>query len=89
MPVMDGYETMGAIRQLSGCAELPIIAVTGKVVGSERERCLAAGASGYIPKPVDTAELLLALSDWLPGQDHQPQVSVNGTESDGSGLSDN
>ena len=67
MPVMNGYETMTAIRALPEYAELPIIAVTGKVVGGERERCLAAGASDYIPKPVDTAELLAALSQWLPG----------------------
>jgi len=66
MPGMNGYETIAAIRRDPGCADLPIIAVTGKVIGSERERCLAAGASDYIPKPVDTAELLAALSKWLP-----------------------
>jgi CheY-like chemotaxis protein len=66
MPVMDGYEAMTAIRERPGAENLPIIAVTGKVVGGERERCLAAGASDYIPKPVDTAELLTALQDWFP-----------------------
>ena len=66
MPLMDGYETMTAIRHRPELVDLPIIAVTGKVVGGERERCVAAGASGYIPKPVDTAELLTALRDWLP-----------------------
>ena len=66
MPGMDGYETMEAIRRLPRCADLPIIAVTGKVVGGERARCLAAGASDYIPKPVDTAELLGALNQWFP-----------------------
>ena len=66
MPVMDGYQTMAAIRARNQYAELPIIAVTGKVVGTERERCLAAGASDYIPKPVDTASLLNALAAWLP-----------------------
>ena len=66
MPGMNGYETMEAIRMRDHLAELPIIAVTGKVVGGERERCMAAGASGYIPKPVDTAELLDALSEWFP-----------------------
>jgi len=66
MPVMNGYETMTAIRQRPQWAELPIIAVTGKVVGGERERCITAGASDYIPKPVDTAELLAALSEWFP-----------------------
>jgi signal transduction histidine kinase/HAMP domain-containing protein/ActR/RegA family two-component response regulator len=66
MPVMNGYETMTAIRAKPEWAEVPIIAVTGKVVGGERGRCLAAGASDYIPKPVDTAELLAALAEWLP-----------------------
>jgi len=66
MPVMNGYETMTAIRVVPRLAELPIIAVTGKVVGGERERCIAAGASDYIPKPVDTSELLAALTAWFP-----------------------
>ena len=66
MPVMDGYEAIAAIRALPAYADFPIIAVTGKVVGGERERCLAAGASDYIPKPVDTAELMEAVSLWLP-----------------------
>ncbi len=66
MPVMNGYETMAAIRRLPAYAEIPILAVTGKVVGGERERCLAAGASDYIPKPVDTAELMEAVSVWIP-----------------------
>jgi CheY-like chemotaxis protein len=66
MPVMDGYETMTAIRAMPAWTQIPIIAVTGKVVGGERGRCLAAGASDYIPKPVDTAELLAALEEWLP-----------------------
>ncbi|MEJ7787580.1 MAG: ATP-binding protein [Solirubrobacteraceae bacterium] len=66
MPVMNGYETMIEIRKRPACAELPIVAVTGKVVGSERERCLEAGASDYIPKPVDTAALLSRLSRWFP-----------------------
>jgi CheY-like chemotaxis protein len=66
MPVMNGYETMTQIRNRPKLAEIPIIAVTGKVIGGERERCIAAGASDYIPKPVDTAELLTALREWFP-----------------------
>ncbi|CAM3315493.1 ATP-binding protein [Halomonas lysinitropha] len=65
MPVMDGYETIRAIRSLEGLRDLPIIAVTGKVVSGERERCIAAGANDYVPKPVDTNELLRALEPWL------------------------
>jgi len=66
MPVMDGYEAIRTIRALKRCRELPIIAVTGKVVPGERERCLAAGANDYVPKPIDTAELLAAILPWLP-----------------------
>ena len=75
MPGLDGYQTMAEIRRRPEHADLPIIAVTGKVVGGERERCLAAGASDYIPKPVDTAELLAALKAWFPDKPraHQSQ----------------
>ena len=66
MPVMDGYQTITAIRALDGFELVPIIAVTGKVVAGERQRCLDAGANDYVPKPVDTAELLAALRPWLP-----------------------
>jgi CheY-like chemotaxis protein len=57
---------MTQIRKRPGLERLPIIAVTGKVTGGERERCLAAGASEYITKPVDTRQLLTALNEWLP-----------------------
>jgi CheY-like chemotaxis protein len=66
MPIMDGYETMRAIRAIDEFKDLPIIAVTGKVMAGERKRCIDAGANDYVPKPVDTAELLAALRPWLP-----------------------
>ena len=66
MPVMDGYETIRAIRARDQFASLPIIALTGKAATGERERCIDAGADDYVPKPVDTAELLAALRPWLP-----------------------
>jgi CheY-like chemotaxis protein len=66
MPVMDGYATIRAIRKLERGKELPIIAVTGKVMAGERQRCLDAGANDYVPKPVDTGELVAAISPWLP-----------------------
>jgi signal transduction histidine kinase/HAMP domain-containing protein/ActR/RegA family two-component response regulator len=66
MPGMDGYATIRAIREMPGFASLPIIAVTGKVVAGERERCLEAGANDYVPKPVNTIELLAAIGPWLP-----------------------
>ena len=65
MPVMDGYTTIRTIRTLDHCKILPIIAVTGKVMSGERQRCLDAGADDYVPKPVDTAELVAALRPWL------------------------
>jgi CheY-like chemotaxis protein len=74
MPQMDGYEAMTAIRKMPQWADLPIIAVTGKAVGAERERCIAAGATDYIPKPVDTAMLLDTIGKWLPTA-HQAQAS--------------
>jgi signal transduction histidine kinase/HAMP domain-containing protein len=66
MPGMDGYATIRAIRAIPLFQTLPIIAVTGKVVTGERQRCLAAGANDYVPKPVDTVELLTAIGPWLP-----------------------
>jgi two-component system chemotaxis sensor kinase CheA len=67
MPVMDGYETIRAIRQLERFKALPIIAVTGKVMAGERQRCLDAGATDYVPKPVDTSELIAVVGPWLRG----------------------
>ncbi len=66
MPVMDGYDTIRAIRKMNGFQVLPIVAVTGKAAAGERQRCLDSGADDYIPKPVDTGELLAALMPWLP-----------------------
>ncbi|MBI2690553.1 MAG: response regulator [Solirubrobacterales bacterium] len=72
MPIMNGYETMQAIRELPDYATVPILAVTGKAVAGERIRCLEAGASDYIPKPIDTSELLAALGKWLPHSSESP-----------------
>jgi CheY-like chemotaxis protein len=66
MPVMDGYETIGEIRAIDRFAILPIIALTGKAAAGERQRCIDAGANDYLPKPVDTNQLLVALRPWLP-----------------------
>jgi CheY-like chemotaxis protein len=65
MPVMDGYATIRAIRALNAFKTLPIVAVTGKVMPGERQRCLDAGANDFVPKPVDVAELITALEPWL------------------------
>ena len=66
MPVMDGYATIGAMRKLHSHRHLPILAVTAKVGGDEAQRCIDAGASAYIPKPVDAANLMHVISQWLP-----------------------
>ena len=66
MPGMDGYDTMRAIRKLGQFEKLPIVVVTGKVMPDERQRCMDAGANDYVPKPVDTAELVAAMRPWLP-----------------------
>jgi CheY-like chemotaxis protein len=66
MPIMDGYDTIRAIRSVDHLKTLPVIAVTGKAMAGERQRCLDAGATDYVPKPVDTAELFAALRPWLP-----------------------
>ena len=65
MPQMDGYETMRAIRLLSQFQSLPIIALTAKAMKGDREKCIEAGASDYITKPVDTEQLLSLLRVWL------------------------
>jgi CheY-like chemotaxis protein len=65
MPEMDGYETMRAIRQVAEFKALPIIAVTGKAMKGDRAKCIEAGASDYITKPVDLDQLFSVLRVWL------------------------
>jgi CheY-like chemotaxis protein len=65
MPEMDGYQTMQVIRQNPSFRRLPIIALTAKAMKGDREKCLEAGASDYLAKPVNTEQLLSALRMWL------------------------
>jgi CheY-like chemotaxis protein len=65
LPEMDGYDTIRAIRKLPPFRSLPIIALTAKAMKGDREKCIEAGASDYIAKPVDTEQLLTLLRVWL------------------------
>jgi CheY-like chemotaxis protein len=65
MPEMDGYQTMREIRKDQRFRALPILALTAKAMKGDREKCLEAGASDYIAKPVNTEQLLSLLRVWL------------------------
>ena len=65
MPDMDGYETMRRIRETAGIEDVPLIAVTAKAMKGDRQKCLDAGASDYIAKPVDIDLLLALMRVWI------------------------
>jgi CheY-like chemotaxis protein len=65
MPEMDGYQTIGLIRNKAPLRRLPIIALTAKAMKGDREKCLDAGASDYLAKPVNTDQLMATLRLWL------------------------
>ena len=65
MPLMDGFATCRALRQLPGCADTPVLAITAHSHSGDRERCLAAGMSDYLAKPVKFLELQALLHDWV------------------------
>jgi CheY-like chemotaxis protein len=75
MPEMDGYETMQQIRKSPSIADVPLIAVTAKAMKGDRQKCLDAGASDYIAKPVDI-ELLLALMRVWVGRSREAALSA-------------
>ncbi|MEO8596584.1 MAG: HAMP domain-containing protein, partial [Candidatus Solibacter sp.] len=76
MPEMDGYETMRAIRQIAEFRTLPIIAVTAKAMKGDRAKCIEAGASDYITKPVDLDQLFSMLRVWLARYQESAQSTL-------------
>ena len=65
MPVLDGYQTMQAIRAQPAFTAVPIIALTARAMSGEQDKCMAAGANDYLTKPVDIEQLLTLLRVWL------------------------
>jgi len=78
MPGMDGYETIQEIRSMSGFATLPLIAVTAKAMKGDRQKCIDAGASDYVAKPVDIDQLVSVMRVWFQRSEQVLQAVGHG-----------
>ena len=76
MPEMDGYQTIAAIRGMPNLKALPIIAVTAKAMRGDRDKCIDAGATDYIAKPVDSALLFSLLRVYLGDSKKEPESNA-------------
>lgn len=65
MPDMDGYEAIGLMKKDMALNKIPVIAVTAQAMAGDKERCLKAGADGYISKPIDITELMKIIETWI------------------------
>jgi CheY-like chemotaxis protein len=90
MPEMDGYETMRAIRQIPQFASLPIIALTAKAMKGDREKCIEAGASDYVTKPVELEQLFSVMRVWVTCSNETPGLTELAAATNGgwSGLTE-
>jgi CheY-like chemotaxis protein len=87
MPEMDGYEATRVIRQMEGVAgQTPILGVTANAFAEDRERCLAAGMDGHVPKPVSWQALSDAMAGSMEKAGQGPQRAVDGTGRDRLGA---
>jgi CheY-like chemotaxis protein len=86
MPEMDGYETMREIRKDPRYQNLPLIAVTAKAMKGDREKCLEAGATDYVSKPVDIDQLLAVLRVQLSRSTYVPEGKTHSNGAAETGL---